>query len=114
MKSKKQTKLILTDVRITKVSDLPAKYFSDERVIEALRQVIAEDVVLHKKRIPSGVDPLYGPEISDSAFKVFQIAKNGLITNLKLHWQSIIVTIVVMYGLVTLTYLALLFSGAIK
>ena len=114
MKSKKKENLVLTDVRVTDVSKLPPKYFSDERVIDILRQVIAEDVVLHKKRIPAGVDPLYGPDTTDSAFRVFNIAKQGLITNLKLHWQGIIVTVVVIYGLLTLTYLALLFSGAIK
>lgn len=58
-------KLLLTDVKVVDVQNVPPRYFSRPAVLAALEREIRFDVVhLKRRRIPEGCEPRYLPAAS--------------------------------------------------
>ena len=48
------------DIRIDDTGKIPAKYWLHPDVLESVRRVVRDDVVLNKRRVPPGCAPLWG------------------------------------------------------
>lgn len=59
MTQKKDDKVVI-DVRIVDVGLLPPQYFTHDAVIEALRNVVRSDVVVHGNPVPPGAQAVKG------------------------------------------------------
>lgn len=70
--------LVPVDVRITDVGKVPSKYFVHDEVLAALQRVIRSDVVVHNNPVPPGVDAVFKPYSTASAFAQLHVANDDL------------------------------------
>jgi hypothetical protein len=57
----KKDSLTIVDIVVSEPSKVPASYYLNAGVQEALRKAIRTDVVFNDKDCPPGTSPIYGP-----------------------------------------------------
>lgn len=72
--SKKDKDLVIVDVVISDIGQIPPVYFLNGEVIDTLRAVIRTDVVLKGAGVPPGCEPIYGPPKGTSMAAVVKVA----------------------------------------
>lgn len=70
--------MVPVDIRIKNVNDIPAKYFLEDRVLEALHQVIRSEVVVHGKPVPPGAEAIFSAYTTGAARRRMAVANSEL------------------------------------
>lgn len=103
--SKKNEDLVIVDVVISDIGQIPPVYFLNGEVVDTLRAVIRTDVVLKGASVPPGCEPIYGPPKGTTlaAGVKIAVARNNLWRALVKELPSLIVLwILIMVGLVAI------------